>query len=71
MCLLAAGQHNLLKLREQRVGYAVVQLVQVVDQLLGTDLGRLGAAVYSVIALLVLGVHRLDLGLLVTLFLEE
>lgn len=49
----------------------MVQLVQVVDQLLSADLGGLGAAVDTVIALGVSAEQGLDLGLLVAFALKE
>lgn len=52
------------------MGHAMVQLVQVVDQLLGADLGGLGFAVDTVIALGVTTEQGLNLGLLVALGLE-
>ena len=49
----------------------MVQLVQVVDELLSAHLGRLAAAVYTVIALGVFGVQGCNLGLLVALLLKR
>lgn len=48
----------------------MVQLVQVVDELLSTDLGGLGPTVYTVVALGVFRKQGLHLGLLVALLLK-
>lgn len=64
-------RYYLLKLREQGVSHAMVQLVQVVDELFSADLTGFGAAVYSVVALGVFAVQRLHFGLLVALRLQE
>lgn len=49
----------------------MVQLVQIVDQLLGAHLSGLGSAVDAVVALSISGVQGQDLGLLVALLLKQ